>query len=84
MELRKKKNDEPKYATDHKRTRYAKNGGPLPARDRLARKYTLRVYANACKDYNIFEFYDRYDCRDRGKKVEKSTSMRVCGRFTMQ
>lgn len=38
MALRKKKTDEPKYATKNKRTRYSKNGVTFPANDSPARK----------------------------------------------
>lgn len=38
MVLRKKKTDEPKYATKNRRDRYANNGDPFPAIDSPARK----------------------------------------------
>jgi hypothetical protein len=38
MVLRKKKTDEPKYATKNRRARYANNGDPFPAIDSPARK----------------------------------------------
>lgn len=38
MALKKKKTDEPKYATKNKRTKYSKNGVPFPVNDSLLKK----------------------------------------------